>query len=132
MLGNNRADRWIVSHIILIVDDDQSVRISLVRLLTALGYVALNAASASEAIVKASEIRPDAILMDLDMHPTSGIEAARQIKAKKGLDDIPVIAISSISLAYEEGESTQLFCSMLTKPCSAEQIVAAIEAQLEP
>lgn len=132
MLGNNRADRWIVSHIILIVDDDQSVRVRMVRLLTALGYVSFDAASASEAIVKTSEIRPDAILMDLDMHPTSGIEAARQIKAKKGLDNMPIIAPSSTSLAYGKGESTQLFCSMLTKPRLAEQIVAAIETQLEP
>lgn len=131
MLGTTALIGGIVSHVILIVDDDQSVRRSMVRLLTALGYVALDAASASEALVKTAEIRPDAILMDLDMHPTSGIEAARQIKAKNGLDDIPIIALSSTSLAYGKEEKTRLFCSMLTKPCLAEQIVVAIETQLK-
>jgi CheY-like chemotaxis protein len=117
-----------VSHVILVVDDDRSVRASTVRLLNARGYRAFEAKNALEALAKASELCPDAILMDLHMHPSSGIEAARQIKARAALGHIPIIAISATPpLPTEE---LLLFRAVLIKPCPADQMVATIEAAL--
>jgi CheY-like chemotaxis protein len=117
-----------VSHVILVVDDDRSVRASTTRLLSARGYIPVEATSASEAVARASEISPDAILMDLHMHPSSGLEAARQIRAKDALKHIPIIALSATPPAADE--ALQLFHAVLVKPCPSEQIVAAIEAAL--
>ena len=117
-----------MSHVILVVDDDRSVRASTVRLLIARGYTAFEAATAPEAVARASEVSPDAILMDLHMHPSSGFEAARQIKARQVLEHIPIIALSATPPAPDE--ALQLFHTVLVKPCPSDQIVAAIETAL--
>lgn len=115
-----------VSHAILVVDDDRSVRASTARLLIARGYTAWEAETALEAVTKAGELLPDAILMDLHMRPISGLEAARQIKAQASLNHIPIIALSATPPPADE--ALQLFHAVLVKPCPSDQIIAAIES----
>lgn len=117
-----------MSHVILVVDDDRSVRASTLRLLIVRGYTAFEAATAPEAVARTGEIMPDAILMDLHMPSTSGLEAARQIKAQQLFEHIPIIALSATPLLPDE--ALQLFHAVLVKPCPSEQIVAAIETAL--
>jgi CheY-like chemotaxis protein len=118
--------RWMVSRVILVVDDDRSVRSSTARLLSASGYTAVEAANAVEALARASELSPALILMDLHMLPSSGLDAARQIKSRAALQHIPIIALSATPPAPDE--ALHLFHAVLMKPCPADQMVAAIEA----
>lgn len=119
-----------VSRVILVVDDDPSVLASTLRLLVARGYTAFAATNAADAFTKAAEIVPDAILMDLHMRPTGGLEAARQLKAVAALRHIPIIAVSATPCVPEE--SLHLFAKILLKPCASSGIVQAIEAALRP
>ncbi len=119
-----------VSRVILVVDDDPSVLASTLRLLVARGYTAFAATNAADALTKAAEIVPDAILMDLHMRPTSGLEAARQLKAVESLRHVPIIAVSATPPVPEE--SLHLFVKILLKPCPSADIVQAIEAALRP
>jgi CheY-like chemotaxis protein len=114
-----------MSAVILVVDDERSVRVSMLRLLTARGYQTVAAANAVEALKKAQEIRPDVILMDILMPGTDGIEATRNIRARPQLKNTPIIAISATP--PDSAESRQLFDTILTKPCSSKQILTAIE-----
>jgi len=115
--------------VILVVDDDLSVRKSTLRLLAARGYTAFEAADATEALAKAIEIVPDAILMDLHLEQTSGLEAARQLKAVEALRNVPILLVSATPPVLEE--SRQVFARVLLKPCPSSDIVAAIEATLQ-
>lgn len=115
-------------HVILVVDDDRSVRTSTLRLLIARGYVALEATTAAEAVARSSELLPDAILMDLHLFGDSGLAAARQIKAQHSLEHIPIIALSATPPVWDE--TLQLFDAVLLKPCPSAAIVGAIEAAL--
>jgi CheY-like chemotaxis protein len=117
-----------MSAVILVVDDERSVRISMLRLLVAYGYKAIAAANAAEALSKAQELRPDVILMDMLMPDTDGIEATRSIRARPQLGGIPIIALSATP--PQSPEMRQLFDAVLTKPCPSQQILAAIEAAL--
>lgn len=117
-----------MSHVILVVDDDDSVRASTVRLLVARGYMTFEAATADEAVLRAGESVPDAILMDLHMHQGSGLDAARRIKAQDSLKHIPIIALSATPPVWDE--ALHCFNAILIKPCPSAQIVQAIEAAL--
>lgn len=114
--------------VILVVDDDHSVRKSTLRLLIARGYTAIEAAGAAEALAKVVEITPDAILMDLQMEQTSGLETARQLQTLERLQNIPIIAVSATPPEHEV--SLQIFAKILLKPCPSTDIIAAIEAAL--
>ncbi|MCJ7551023.1 MAG: response regulator [Anaerolineae bacterium] len=66
---------------VLVVDDSELVRRTTTRLLTALDYTVVGAAEDGlRAVAMAQELRPDLVLMDVEMPELSGIEAAREIQ----------------------------------------------------
>jgi CheY-like chemotaxis protein len=115
--------------VILVVDDDASVLRSTSRLLVARGFTAIEATNATEALTKAIAVSPDAILMDLQMEHTNGVDAARQLKAVDSLKNIPIIAVSATP--PEQETSLAFFARILLKPCPSADIVDAIEAVLQ-
>lgn len=115
--------------VILVVDDDPSVRASTSRLLSAYGHTVCEAATAALAVQRATEVRPDAILMDLHMPNHSGIDAARQIKQLAELRDIPIIAISATPPDWIH--LSALFSTVLHKPCPTPVLLAALAAAIQ-
>ena len=109
---------------VLVVDDDRSVRVSLVRVLRARGYQAGGAGSGEEAVQKALESPPDVIVMDLMMPLQSGAEVARAIRRKPTLARVPIIALSASP--WLANHPDPLFVSVLTKPCRLSTLIDAI------
>ena len=52
---------------VLIVDDRRENRTVLVRMLEPIGFTVFEAADGGQALVEASRLQPDLILMDIDM-----------------------------------------------------------------
>lgn len=79
---------------VLIVDDIPDVRSELALLLSLSGdiTVAGEASDGREAVLLAEALQPEVILMDLEMLPMDGYEAARQIRLR--LPDCRVIALT--------------------------------------
>jgi CheY-like chemotaxis protein len=114
--------------VILVVDDNPSVRASTSRLLRAHGYTVCSAANATLAVQRANEVRPDVILMDLHMANHSGIDTARDIKQIAELSNIPIIAISATPPDWVY--LSALFEAVLHKPCPSTELIAAIVATI--
>ena len=66
---------------VVIVDDDQLVALSLKTILEADAHVTVAATGndGGDAVARYREIHPDVLLMDIQMKPVSGLEAAEQI-----------------------------------------------------
>lgn len=78
---------------LLLVDDHALFRQSLNVLLTAHGYQVVGMASNGfEALALARQLRPDLILMDIEMPDGDGLTATRLIKAE--LPDIPIVMLT--------------------------------------
>lgn len=71
---------------ILIVDDNDAVRVGVIAMLSSvIGWeVCGEARDGSEALRKARELHPDLILLDISMPGVSGLEAARLLR-----EDVP-------------------------------------------
>jgi len=69
---------------ILIVDDHEAVRAGVRAILTSRNDIEVcgEAANGQEAIEKALELRPDLIILDINMPILGGISAAKEIKAR--------------------------------------------------
>ena len=67
---------------LLIVDDVPQVRAELRTLLSLAGAIEIvgEAANGLEAVTQAAKLKPDVVLMDLEMPRMDGFEATRQIK----------------------------------------------------
>ena len=81
---------------ITIVDDDESVREGLSRLLSSVGFVVNTFASAEEYLSSDQPGRADCLLLDVRMPGMGGIELERQLLANHS--EIPVVFIT----AHEE------------------------------
>ncbi len=85
---------------VLIVDDVPEVRQDLHLLLQLTGAVQVigEASNGAEAITQAEALRPDAVLMDLEMPVMDGFQAAREIKQRWP-------GCSVIALTIHDGET---------------------------
>ncbi|MDE7409785.1 MAG: sigma-54 dependent transcriptional regulator [Muribaculaceae bacterium] len=118
---------------ILVVDDDNSVRVSLKLLLKRNGYEVATAATPAEAISYVRGSRPDLVIMDMNYTRTTtgeeGLTLLKQIKVFH--PDVPVILITAwgnIPLAVE-GIRAGAF-DFITKPWDNYTILGRITTAL--
>jgi two-component system cell cycle response regulator DivK len=112
---------------ILVVEDTEDNRQILRDLLSMAGYDMIEANDGAEGVAKASEHRPDLILMDIQMPVMDGYEATRLIKADPALKAIPVIAVTSYALAGDEAKARAAGCDdYIAKPFSPRQMLAKV------
>lgn len=81
---------------ILIVDDQESVRQVLAGLLGGKGYRLGVARSGAEALVKAAELLPDLILLDVMMPGMDGFEVCRRLRADPLLAETPILLLTAL------------------------------------
>lgn len=116
---------------ILLVDDDELVRIAMTTLLEVLGHTARVAAGGREALEMIAERLPDLVILDVVMPEMDGLEVCRQIRANQAWTNLPVLFITAkaqkndVVLGYEAGAN-----DYLTKPFEVEEFVERIDALL--
>lgn len=115
---------------ILVVEDQRSAAGALQMRLRGLGYdVSAVAKDGIEAIEKASELKPDLILMDVRLGAgIDGIEAARQIRSKL---NIPVVYLSAhIDQKLLDRARATCPAGFINKPFTTKDLLIAIDFAL--
>jgi CRP-like cAMP-binding protein/CheY-like chemotaxis protein len=94
---------------VLVVEDEGVVALDITQELESAGYeVVATATTGEDAVAKASELRPDVILMDINIHGAfDGITAAERINTQ---NPIPVIFVTA------HADETTLQRAKLTRP----------------
>ena len=116
---------------ILIVEDQEDNRIILRRLLSKAGYDLIEAMNGEDGVALALSIRPDLILMDIQLPVMDGYEATRRIKSNAELKSIPVIAVTSYALSGDEAKARAAGCdAYVAKPFSPRQLLAKVREYL--
>ena len=101
----------------LVVEDFEDSRFMMRRLLEMAGYSVLEASDGEQAVKMAVEARPSLILMDLSLPKLDGLAATRQIRKKKGLKKIPIVAVSAHDSPESRTEALEAGCNeYVTKP----------------
>ena len=76
---------------ILVVDDEDDVRLVTQTILKKAGHEVIEAAGGGECLKILESHKPDMIILDVMMPDMGGWEVCEKIKSNKGLSDIPVI-----------------------------------------
>lgn len=82
---------------VLVVDDNQNFS-QLLQCALEDDFEIFSAADGLEGVKKATEVRPDIILMDVMMPNVSGIEMSRMLVAEEETRDIPIIVLTGSHL----------------------------------
>ena len=113
-----------VGHIYLI-DDDESIRISLARMLRELGYLVEDYASASNFMEKSVPVSPAVILLDMQMPDMTGLDL--QEKLLKLGRKTPIIFISGQSHPHQIVKGLKNGAiDFLLKPFNLEELLKAV------
>jgi len=112
------------SNTVLIIDDDQSARELLQRLLEKEGFLIYCARDGDEGLQLARKLRPAVITLDVLMPRLDGWAVLRTLKADPLVADIPVVLASIIDnkeMGYALGAA-----DYLTKPIDRERLVTTM------
>ena len=104
---------------ILYVEDNEMNRKIVRDLLKRTKYQLVEAFDGEAGVAKALELRPDLILMDIQLPKISGMEATRQLRADAATANTPIIAITSFALSGDEQKAKEAGATAyLAKPYS--------------
>ena len=117
---------------ILIVDDEQLIRMALARILSSSGFEVCIACDAIGAVSAAVKERPNLILLDLGLPAGNGMVVLQRLRNLPSTSVTPVIVITGGFVdAVQEKALHEFGCeTILTKPVSAEQLLAAVRKEL--
>ena len=114
--------------IFLVVEDFEDSRFMMRRLLEMAGYDVLEASDGEQAVKIAVEARPVLILMDLSLPKLDGLAATRQIRQKKGLKAVPIVAVSAHDSPESRTEALAAGCDeYVTKPIDFDHLTRVLQ-----
>ena len=117
--------------LILVVEDNELNMELITDVLTLAGFEILKAWDGPEGLTVAAEVRPDLILMDLQLPGMDGIEATRQLKARNETAAIPVIAVTSHAMKGGRDNAMAEGClDYITKPIDVSTLADRIRRHI--
>ena len=118
---------------ILAVDDEPNILMSIVFILEMEGYLVHTARDGDEALEVAERVRPDLILLDVNMPRKDGYEVCRMIREREDLAATKVILLTAKGQTLERKKGIEMGAyEYVTKPFGADELLDKIRAQLEP
>ena len=104
---------------ILYVEDNEMNRKIVRQLLKKTTYNLVEAFDGEAGVAKALEIKPDLVLMDVQLPKLSGIDATRQLRAAPQTAATPILVITSFALSGDEEKAKEAGATgYLAKPYS--------------
>ena len=116
---------------ILIAEDEPDIRELVAFTLRFAGHEVTTTSNGEEAYLKAQEIIPDLVMMEVRMPRMTGYDACRAMKQIPSLKDIPVVFLSA------KGQDAEIQTGLdagaeeyLLKPFAPDQLVERVKAIL--
>ena len=98
------------------------------RLLEMAGYHVVEASDGEQAVKLAVAAKPVLILMDLSLPKLDGLAATRQIRSKRGLKRVPIVAVSAHDSPQSRDEALAAGCDeYVTKPIDFDQLSEVLQ-----
>jgi two-component system cell cycle response regulator DivK len=118
---------------ILIIEDNEQNRYVATFLLRARGYQILHAENGAIGIDLAGRMRPNLILLDIQLPGMDGYTVAGILKNDPALKHIPIVAITSYAMS---GDREKIMATgvegYLEKPINPETFASEIESFIRP
>lgn len=116
---------------ILVIEDEQTVRESILDLLEAEGFRGIGSENGQVGVQLAHDHHPDLILCDVTMPDCDGFSVLTQLRTSPDTAGIPFIFLSARSAKTDQRQGMELGADdYLTKPCTATDLLGAVVGRL--
>jgi two-component system cell cycle response regulator DivK len=122
-----------MAHQILYVEDNPDNMRLVHRALVARGYEVHGAVNGLDGVSMAEDLRPDVILLDINLPDIDGYEVARRLRSSNvsGMRYTPIIAITANALKGDAEKALAAGCDVyMAKPINVRELWARVEAFL--
>ncbi len=115
---------------ILVADDVDTNRELIIGIIRGNNLKVFESIDGEDTIKKVEEIKPDLLILDLNMPKASGFEVAEYMRSNDTLKKIPIIAISATRISEKEKNKAALFNSFIAKPFTVKLLINEIAKYL--
>ena len=116
---------------ILLVDDNPTTLDMLKQVLTKANYSVITEINSQNVLNRATETKPDLIILDVMMPEISGLKIARKLRTTDSTKDIPIIILTAMSGARHAVDELDVkIDKLLAKPVHPRDLKSAIESVL--
>jgi DNA-binding response OmpR family regulator len=116
---------------ILIIDDDESTQDVLGALLKLAGYEVYNALDGAAGLAQMNKVRPDLVILDINMPVMDGFETMKAIAGSKALAGIPVLFLTGSNDHTAKVRGLELGAEdYIVKPYNRVELLARIKGAL--
>ncbi len=116
---------------ILVIENEVSNRILVERVLSTQSYRCISASNGREALEVLDHEQVDLILTDLSMPVMDGYRTTQLIRARPGMEKLPIVAVTAFALSDEGEAARQIGCTeYLTKPFKPRQLLELVDRLL--
>ncbi|VVM07441.1 KDP operon transcriptional regulatory protein KdpE [Methylacidimicrobium cyclopophantes] len=113
---------------LVVIDDEPQIRRLLRMALEGHGYQTVEAASGQEGVLAVAQSRPEAVVLDLLLPDTSGVEVIRRVRE---WSEVPILVLSALGQEKEKVSALDAGADdYLTKPFGLEELLARIRVML--
>ena len=117
--------------LILLIDDEASIRKTVARRLEREGFRVLTTESGEDGLKIAEEQQPDLVLLDIMMPKMKGRDVCLRLKANPNTKEIPVIFLTALGLADHVQAGMRAGAEdYIVKPFEADELKARIKVCL--
>lgn len=115
---------------IVVAEDDEAIRTLLLEALGERdGWVATAVRDGERLLEALDSLRPDLILLDVNMPGLNGIEAYGLLRQRKGMEEVPVLFVTVVTETVRRAHLTGPH-EILAKPFNLDDLLARVEALL--
>lgn len=113
---------------ILYIEDNEQNLYLVTFILEKGGYEVCAARDGQEGINLAAEIKPDLILLDIQLPLMDGYTVARQLRSNPALSEIPIVAVTSYAMAGDREKAISAGCNgYIEKPINPDTFMQQVE-----
>jgi two-component system, cell cycle response regulator DivK len=116
---------------ILVIEDNEQNMYLIKYILEDCGYEVHCARDGKEGIERATAIRPDLILLDIQLPTMDGYAVARNLRLNPDLADVPIVAVTSYAMPGDREKAMEAGCrGYIEKPIDPDTFEKQVEKYL--
>ncbi len=113
---------------ILLIEDNEQNRYLLTFLLEQRGHEVVPAMTGLQGLELATKVRPDLILLDIQLPGMDGYAVARALKSDPRLKSVPIVAVTSYAMVGDREKALAAGAEgYIEKPINPETFVSEVE-----